>query len=103
MPTHRSGWRLVLAGVAAALLLSACGSDDSDSQTPQLEPDPEDVGLPADAEPVATPEGERVYVSESTATVYGACSIIEPYEDDVAGWLGIDPPRGYSDFGVVCT
>jgi hypothetical protein len=103
MTNYRSGWRVALASAVMAGLLLSCSSDDSDDQTPSLSPDPEDVGMPADAEPVTTPEGDRVYVSESAATVYGPCDIIEPHEDDIAAWLELDPPRGFSDFGVVCT
>jgi hypothetical protein len=103
MHVNRSRWSRVVATIAVVAVLGSCSSDDPESPTDSLTPDPEDVGMPADAESVETPEGERVYVSESTASVYGACSVLEPHEDDVAGWLGIDPPRGYSDYGVVCT
>jgi hypothetical protein len=89
-----------------ALGVAACGDDDD--QTPTTAGSgaaaltAEELGAPADAEPVTTPEGDVVYVSESSATIYGACEDIEPHEDDLAGWLEMDPPRGYTDFGVAC-
>jgi hypothetical protein len=90
----------------AALALAACGDDDD--ATPSTAANgaaaltAEELGAPVDAEAVTTPEGDVVYVSESSATVYGACEDIEPHEDDLAGWLEMDPPRGYADFGVAC-
>ena len=89
--------------VAAALGLAGCGDDDGLKPPPTTGgPVPEDVGLPADAEYVTTPEGGGVYVSESEAVVYGACENIDPHDDDIAGWLGIDPPPGFSNYGKVC-
>jgi hypothetical protein len=91
----------VAAVCALSLALAACG-DDSEPTTADLGVDPTELGMPADADPVTTPEGDTVYLSESRVTVYGACETIDPHKDDVSGWLGIDPPRTYSDFGVVC-
>jgi hypothetical protein len=86
--------------LAVALLVS-CG-DDGETTPTTIGPDPEDLGLPPDAEQITTPEGDRVWLSESQGSVYGECSVIEPHEDDVAGWLEVDPPRGFTDYGVVC-
>lgn len=68
---------------------------------------PEDPGglfrPPEDAEEVTTPEGDVVYVSERKATVYGRCSVIEPHQGDIAGWLDREPPEGQSDYAYICS
>jgi len=82
------------------LVLAACSST-AGSTTPTS--GPQTYGIPEGKGPITEHAvmGGTVYVYD--VAVYGPCDLLKPHEDNLAGWLGIDPPDGYADYGMVCT
>jgi len=92
-----TGMRLAL----LLLALAACSSTGGSSEPIHLD-GPQAYGVPADAGPVTEHAVLGGTVWQYRESLYGPCELLEPHEDDLAGWLGIPPPDGYGDFGMVC-